>query len=108
MGLFDKIFNRNAVVIPEMPVNYSSEKFHMDVEDVFTIVGRGTAITGRVSSGELHVGDFVTVSGRVNVEVVGIEKFRKKLDYVKAGDVCGIFLKDITRSEINRGDYIEK
>lgn len=110
MGFLSKLFDREIKDTPtEPPVNNSiNGKFHMEVEDVFTITGRGTVVTGRVDSGEIHVGETVIISGKVNTEVIGIEMFRKKTDYAKAGDACGIYLKDISRNEIHSGDYLEK
>jgi elongation factor Tu len=116
MGLFDKLFNREMKdTTPQTPTNTSDTRptnsngnFHFIVEDVFTITGRGTVVTGRVDTGEVHVGDTVTISGRRQTQVTGVEMFRKTLDYARAGDNCGILLKDISREDINRGDYLSK
>ena len=112
MGLFDKLFGKKeetmVVYGPQNATPTSTGPFHMVVEDVFTITGRGTVVTGRVDTGEVHVGDTVTISGRRQTQVTGVEMFRKTLDYARAGDNCGILLKDISREDINRGDYLSK
>lgn len=110
MGLFSKIFdNEIKDTIPEqVPVDYSNDPFHMTVEDVFTVTGRGTVVTGRIDSGIIKVGEHVNISDRLTSEVLGIELFRKKLDYAQAGDNCGIYLKDISRDDIQPGDYLTK
>ena len=114
MGLLGKLFNignSNEIKdtpIPPAPTNTSNEQFHMVVEDVFTITGRGTVVTGRVDSGEIHVGDYVNINGSRQVQVAGVEMFRKTLDYAKAGDNCGLLLKDISKDDIKRNDYLTK
>ena len=112
MGLFDKLFGKKEETMvvdgPQNATPTSTGPFHMVVEDVFTITGRGTVVTGRVDTGEVHVGDTVTISGRRQTQVIGVEMFRKTLDYARAGDNCGILLKDISREDINRGDYLSK
>ena len=85
--------------------------FFMQVEDVFTITGRGTVVTGRVERGNLKINDEVDIlssAGSRRTTVSGIEMFRKSLDYAQAGDNVGILLSDINRDEINRGDSIVK
>ena len=90
----------------EIPVNQSGAAFHMVIEDAFTVIGKGTVVTGRVDSGEVHVGQPVMINGSRQTKVLRIDKFRKTLDVAKAGDVCGIYLEGIAREEINRGDYL--
>ncbi len=111
MGLFDKLFGSREIK-DETPIyeppTVSDGSFHFVIEDVFTITGRGTVVTGRVDSGDVKVGDMVNIGGRITTEVTGIEMFRKKLDYAKEGDNCGILLKDISRNDINRVDTITK
>jgi len=110
MGLFSKLFNREIpdAPVPETPVNTTGGSFHMTVDDVFTITGRGTVVTGKVDSGEVRVGDIVTINGSRTTKVQGIEMFRKTLDVAVAGDNCGILLEGITREDIKRGDNITK
>lgn len=93
--------------------NSSSQSgFSITVEDVFSITGRGTVITGCVKSGSVHTGDTVTlqrVDGTArSVVVIGIEKFRKVLDVAQAGENVGIFLRDVSKSDIGRGDMLVK
>ena len=111
MGLFDKIFGNVKAEedVLEQPINENvNGPFHLVVEDVFTIVGRGTVVTGHVDSGTVRVGDVVTINGIINTEVIGVEMFRKSLDYAQAGDNCGLVLKDITAAEVIRGYEITK
>ncbi len=109
MGLFSKLFNNETrETVSETPRDYSNEKFNMTIEDVFT-TGMGTIVTGGINSGEVHVGDTVTINGiNRTAEVIGIEMFRRHPDSAKAGDNCGILLKDISSDDINKGDYLTK
>lgn len=105
----DEVLNEQQNVVPSQPQTVvSNGSFHFVVDDVFTIVGRGTVVTGRVLSGEIHIGDIVNIAGRTTTEVTGIEMFRKTLEYAKEGDNCGILLKNISRDQVNRGDVITK
>lgn len=114
MGIFSKLFNKNSNTIkPNATNNYyvdsaSNERFYMVISDVFTITGRGTVVTGKVESGEIHVGDIVKISERNQAEVAGIELFRKTLDVAKTGDQCGILLKNVTKNDVHQGDYLTK
>ena len=114
MGLLDKLFNREIkdtpteVPIQENTIDHSGEAFQMYVEDVFSISGRGTVVTGRVFSGTITVGEVVIINGTINSKVLGIEMFRKSLDYAQAGDDCGLLLENISREEIHKGDAITK
>src|SRR5689334_17811261 len=83
--------------------------FRMTVEDVFSIAGRGTVVTGQFESGTLTVGDEVSFSrnGVVKKAVVnGIEAFRNQLKQANAGDNIGVLLRDIKKPEIQRGDVL--
>ena len=80
----------------------------MTIEDVFSIMGRGTVVTGRIDSGEVHVGDNVNINGTRITTVIGIEMFRQTTDYAKTGDNCGILLKDINRDDVHKGDFLLK
>ncbi len=84
--------------------------FRMTVEDIFTIKGRGTVVTGKVEAGTLKVGDEVQITGALGpkkkVVVAGVEMFRKKLNQVKAGDSVGVLLRDATSNDIERGDVL--
>lgn len=79
------------------------------VEDVFSITGRGTVITGRIESGSFHLGQNIiidTSNGQLQSRIDGIEQFRKTLDYAQAGENVGLLLHDIKRNQIGRGDKI--
>ena len=83
----------------------------MVVQDVFTITGRGTIVTGQVESGSIKVGNSVKIknseTGEVIVSVVsGIEVFRKMLDTANAGDHVGILLRGLNRDDISKGDIL--
>ena len=86
--------------------------FLMPVEDVMTISGRGTVVTGRVERGQLNAGDEVEIIGlteeRAKTVVTGIEMFRKILDYAEAGDNIGALLRGIQRTDIERGQVLCK
>ena len=83
--------------------------FRMTVDDVFSIRGRGTVVTGKIESGTLKVGDEVAIqgtNGEKRVIVIGIEMFRKMLSQANAGDEVGVLLKDISKQDVQRGDVI--
>jgi elongation factor Tu len=97
--------------VPE-PVRDTDKPFLMPVEDVFTIQGRGTVVTGRVERGILKVNEEVEVvglskSGKKSV-VTGIEMFRKQLDEARAGDNTGLLLRGIEKTDVQRGQVIAK
>ncbi|MCJ7640647.1 MAG: elongation factor Tu [Desulfobacterales bacterium] len=96
--------------IPE-PVREIDKPFLMPVEDVFTISGRGTVVTGRVERGLVKVGDEVEIVGiRPTVKTVctGVEMFRKTLDRGQAGDNVGVLLRGVKREEVERGQVVAK
>jgi len=96
--------------IPE-PVREIDKPFLMPVEDVFTISGRGTVVTGRVERGVVKVGDEVEIVGiRPTLKTVctGVEMFRKTLDQGQAGDNIGVLLRGLKREEVERGQVISK
>jgi elongation factor Tu len=96
--------------IPE-PVREIDKPFLMPVEDVFTISGRGTVVTGRVERGMVKVGDEVEIVGiRPTVKTVctGVEMFRKTLDQGQAGDNIGVLLRGVKREEVERGQVLAK
>lgn len=83
--------------------------FRLTVEDVFTIRGRGTVVTGRVESGTLNVGDQVYIKRQNSTKqtvVTGIEAFRKLLNQAQTGDTIGVLLRDISKQDIQRGDVL--
>jgi translation elongation factor EF-Tu-like GTPase len=84
----------------------------MTVEDVFSITGRGTIVTGRVTAGVVAVGDRVLLSRAgqplVQIEIGGIEMFRKTVDIAKAGDNVGLLLRGLQRDQVLKGDVLSK
>ncbi len=88
----------------------SSAKACFVVDDVFTISGRGTVVTGSVEKGSFSVGDHVTIDSTQSFDTVitGIEQFRKTLDTVNEGDNAGMLLKDVSRGQLSKGDLIIK
>jgi elongation factor Tu len=96
--------------IPE-PVREVDKPFLMPVEDVFSISGRGTVVTGRVERGVVKVGDEVEVVGiRPTMKTVctGVEMFRKTLDQGQAGDNIGVLLRGVKREEVERGQVVSR
>ena len=94
--------------IPE-PVRDTEKPFLMPIEDVFTISGRGTVVTGRVERGMINVGDDVEVVGiRDTMKTVctGVEMFRKVLDQGQAGDNIGVLLRGTKRDDVERGQVV--
>jgi elongation factor Tu len=93
------------------PVREVDKPFMMPVEDVFSIKGRGTVVTGRVDRGKIHTGDEVEIVGlRPTRKTVctGVEMFHKTLDEGMAGDNCGLLLRSINREDVERGMVIAK
>ena len=95
----------------EAPVRDTEKSFLMSIEDVFTITGRGTVVTGRVERGKLNLNDEVEIVGIKDTQktvVTGIEMFRKSLDYAEAGDNAGVLLRGINREDVERGQVLSK
>ena len=93
------------------PERDTEKPFLMSIEDVFTITGRGTVVTGRVERGQLKLNDTVEIVGIRDTKstvVTGIEMFRKQLDYAEAGDNAGVLLRGISREEVERGQVLAK
>ena len=88
----------------------NSSGFELTVEDVFSISGRGTVVTGRVSRGEISQGDRVLIrcrDGRVQESRVGgIEAFRKTMKTARAGEIVGVLLQGVTKDQVGRGDTL--
>jgi elongation factor Tu len=96
--------------IPE-PARDIDKPFLMPVEDIFTISGRGTVVTGRVERGIIKVGDEVEIIGiRPTIKTVctGVEMFRKTLDEGRAGDNVGVLIRGTKREEVERGQVVAK
>jgi elongation factor Tu len=94
------------------PARETDKPFLMPVEDVFTITGRGTVITGRIERGIVKVGEEVEIIGIREVAqkstVTGVEMFRKLLDEGQAGENCGLLLRGTTRDDVERGQVVVK
>ncbi len=94
---------------PERPVD---QPFLMPIEDVMTITGRGTVVTGRVERGQIKVGEEVEIIGltteRKKTVITGLEMFRKSLDSAEAGDNAGALLRGIDRKDVERGQVLAK
>ena len=93
------------------PERDNDKPFLMSIEDVFTITGRGTVVTGRVERGQLKLNDEVEIVGLKPTKktvVTGIEMFRKQLDFAEAGDNAGVLLRGVDRSEVERGQVLAK
>ena len=95
-----------------LPVRLTDKPFLMPIEDIFSITGRGTVVTGRIEQGTIHVNDPVELVGfdekpRTSV-VTGVEMFRKLLDQGEAGDNVGLLLRGIDKKEVRRGEVVAK
>jgi elongation factor Tu len=104
----DKIFELMDAVdsfIPE-PVRETDKDFLMPIEDIFTIQGRGTVVTGKVDRGTVCVGNPVEIVGikeNQSTTVTGVEMFRKEMDCGQAGDNCGVLIRGIDKNAVQRG-----
>jgi elongation factor Tu len=109
----DKIMELMKTVdayIPD-PVRDLDKPFLMPVEDVFSIKGRGTVVTGRIESGVVKVGDEIEIVGlhdSKKTTVTGVEMFRKMLDRGEAGDNVGILLRGVEKDDVERGQVLAK
>ena len=96
----------------QLPPRENEKPFLMPVEDVFSITGRGTVVTGRIETGIIHVGDPVEIVGlgekSMNSTCTGVEMFRKLLDEGEAGDNVGLLLRGIDKKEVKRGMVVAK
>src|SRR5213082_969712 len=97
--------------IPE-PTRDTDKPFLMPIEDVFTITGRGTVVTGRIEQGQINSGDTVEIVGihpeTASTVVTGLEMFNKTLDFAQAGDNAGVLLRGTKREEVERGQVLAK
>ncbi|MGQ0718712.1 MAG: elongation factor Tu [Pseudonocardiales bacterium] len=97
--------------VPE-PVRETEKPFLMPIEDVFTITGRGTVVTGRIERGKVNVNEAVEIIGirdkAMTTTVTGVEMFRKLLDHGQAGDNVGLLIRGIKREEVERGQVVIK
>jgi elongation factor Tu len=94
------------------PIRDVDKPFLMPIEDVFTITGRGTVVTGRVERGKLKLNEEVEIVGikpkAIKTTVTGVEMFRKLLDYAAAGENVGLLLRGTKREEVERGQVVVK
>ncbi len=91
------------------PERDTDKTFLMPVEDVFSIAGRGTVVTGAISQGRINLGDEVEIVGLRETQkttVTGIEMFRKEMEYAEAGDNAGLLLRGIKKEEVERGQVL--
>src|SRR6059036_3316533 len=91
---------------PERPID---QPFMMAIEDVFSISGRGTVVTGRIDRGIVKVGETVEIVGFKPTEkkvVTGVEMFRKLLDSGQAGDNVGVLLRGVEKDDVERGQVL--
>jgi len=110
VGKIDELMEAVDTWIPT-PERDNDKPFLMSIEDVFTITGRGTVVTGRVERGMLKLNDEVEIVGIRETKktvVTGIEMFRKQLDFAEAGDNAGVLLRGIAREEVERGQVLAK
>jgi elongation factor Tu len=109
-GSIGKLMEALDAYIPE-PVRDVEKPFLMPIEDVFSISGRGTVVTGRVERGIIKVGDEVEIVGirdTAKTTCTGVEMFRKLLDQGQAGDNIGVLLRGTKRDEVERGQVLAK
>jgi elongation factor Tu len=106
----DELIKAVDAYVPE-PQRVLDKPFLMAIEDVFTITGRGTVVTGRVEQGAVKVGDEVEIVGLHNTQktvCTGVEMFNKSLDQAQAGDNAGALLRGTKRDEVERGQVLAK
>ncbi len=100
-----KLMDEVDAYIPE-PVRETDKDFLMPIEDIFTIQGRGTVVTGKIDRGQVCVGDAVEIVGikdNQKTTVTGVEMFRKEMDCGQAGDNCGVLIRGIEKDAVERG-----
>ena len=95
-----------------LPERLVDKPFLMPIEDIFSITGRGTVVTGRIEAGTIHVGDAVELVGFGDAPrgttVTGVEMFRKLLDQGEAGDNVGLLLRGVDKKDVKRGEVVAK
>ncbi|MDA0322012.1 MAG: elongation factor Tu [Verrucomicrobia bacterium] len=109
-GCITELLEALDAYIPE-PVRITDQAFLMPIEDVFSIEGRGTVVTGRVERGIVTVGDEVEIVGlrdTAKTTATGVEMFRKLLDEGRAGDNVGVLLRGTKKDEVERGQVLAK
>ncbi len=109
-GAILKLMNALDTYIP-VPERAIDKPFLMPIEDVFSIAGRGTVVTGRIEEGKVKVGEEVALIGLGSIlksTVTGVEMFRKELDYGEAGDNVGLLLRGLKKEDAARGMVVAK
>jgi elongation factor Tu len=94
-----------------IPIRDVNKPFRLSIEDVFTISGRGTVVTGRISQGKIKIGEEIEIIGlnkSSNYIVTGLEMFNKLLDVAEAGENVGMLLRGAKREDIERGQFVIK
>ena len=108
-GPIVKLLNAIDDYIP-VPTREVDKPFLLAIEDIFTITGRGTVVTGRVERGKVSLGDSIEIVGMTEktrkAVVTGVEMFRKTLDEAQAGDNIGVLLRGIEKDEVERGQVL--
>ncbi|HEZ0079059.1 TPA: EF-Tu/IF-2/RF-3 family GTPase, partial [Neisseria meningitidis] len=109
----EKIFELAAALDSYIPTPERAvdKPFLLPIEDVFSISGRGTVVTGRVERGIIHVGDEIEIVGLKETQkttCTGVEMFRKLLDEGQAGDNVGVLLRGTKREDVERGQVLAK
>ncbi|WP_424689116.1 elongation factor Tu [Halarcobacter ebronensis] len=105
-----KLMDEVDAYIPT-PERSTDKDYLMPVEDVFSIAGRGTVVTGAINQGTVRLGDTIEIVGLKETQtttVTGIEMFRKEMDYAEAGDNAGILLRGIKKEDVQRGQVLVK
>src|SRR2546421_2074090 len=103
-----ELMNAVDTYVPE-PVRDLDKPYLMPIEDVFSITGRGTVVTGKVEQGVIHTGDDVEIIGikdTTKTVVTGVEMFRKLLDEGRAGDNIGVLLRGTKKEDVERGQVL--
>lgn len=127
MGIFSKLFGKNETEnereerlfneerqnnsSPAMNDQFDSDSSVLFIDDIFTIKGRGTVVTGVVSEGSFSVGDTVNIEssqGILEAKITGIEKFRSHEKTATKGDNIGMLLNNISREQVQKGNIIRK
>ena len=113
MGFWARLFGQTEVdtTVTDYAAKVPAGPFRMAIEDVFSITGRGTVVTGTIEMGRVSVGDRVGLrrgdGSRVEVVVTGVEAFQKVMTSAGPGDHVGVLLADITRDEVTPGTVLE-
>ena len=105
-----ELMNAVDTYIPT-PKRETEKDFLMPVEDVFSISGRGTVVTGRIEKGIVKIGETIEIVGITDTQtttVTGVEMFRKEMDQGEAGDNCGVLLRGVKKEDVQRGQVLVK